>query len=335
MIKKPLITVGIPTFNRCNELDNSLKAIYNEIVSLDQHIELLISDNNSNDNTKGIIDKWSKKLKITYIKNLKNIGFDRNVDNVMKHASGDYVLIMSDDDILIKGSLKLYLDALNEVKEAIVFIGKARFMNYDLTQESYDFRDKAFDNFKDTKMYFFKNGEQLFSFSKKFFCGISGLMFKKDNYLNEDLDDFKDSQFIHSAAIFKILSKKESKVCVINKPCFLYRMGKTNNSKIKTGSEIFTVGFGLLNLLNDVKKFYDTKVWVTLYQKELNWVRSLVLGVKAREGLSKKARLSYKNCLNKDRKWKIIDHILINSPDSIYRFPYKIYRLIRYKKISL
>ena len=335
MIKKPLITVGIPTFNRCNELDNSLKAIYNEIVSLDQHIELLISDNNSNDNTKGIIDKWSKKLKITYIKNLKNIGFDRNVDNVMKHASGDYVLIMSDDDILIKGSLKLYLDALNEVKEAIVFIGKARFMNYDLTQESFDFRDKAFDNFKDTKMYFFKNGEQLFSFSKKFFCGISGLMFKKDNYINEDLDDFKDSQFIHSAAIFKILSKKESKVCVINKPCFLYRMGKTNNSKIKTGSEIFTVGFGLLNLLNDVKKFYDTKVWMTLYQKELNWVRSLVLGVKAREGLSKKARLSFKNCLNKDRKWKIIDHILINSPDSIYRFPYKIYRLIRYKKISL
>lgn len=335
MIKKPLITVGIPTFNRCNELDNSLKAIYNEIVSLDQHIELLISDNNSNDNTKEIIDKWSKKLKITYIKNLKNIGFDRNVDNVMKHASGDYVLIMSDDDILIKGSLKLYLDALNEVKEAVVFIGKARFMNYDLTQESFDFRDKAFDNFKDTKMYFFKNGEQLFSFSKKFFCGISGLMFKKDSYLNEDLDDFKDSQFIHSAAIFKILSKKDSKVCVINKPCFLYRMGKTNNSKIKTGIEIFTVGFGLLNLLNDVKKFYATKVWVTLYQKELNWVRSLVLGVKAREGLSKKAKLSFKSCLNNDRKWKIIDHILINSPDSIYSFPYKIYRLIRYKKISL
>ena len=335
MIKKPLITVGIPTYNRCNELDNSIKAIYNEIVSLDQEIELLISDNNSNDNTKEIVKNWSKKLNITYIKNSKNIGFDRNVDNVMKNASGDYVLIMSDDDILIKDSLNLYLDALKEVEEATVFIGKARFMNYDLTQESFDFRDKAFDNFKDTKMYFFKNGEQLFSFSKKFFCGISGLMFKKDNYLKEDLDDFKDSQFIHSAAIFKILSKKESKVCVINKHCFLYRMGENDSNKIKNADNIFLVGFGLLNLLNLVKQYYTLKVWVNLYQKELNWVRGLVLGVKAREGLSKRARLDFKNLLDKDRKWKIIDYILINSPDSIYRLPYKIYRLIRYKKISL
>ena len=329
-----MLTIGIPTYNRANKLDNAIKAIYEELSSLNQKVELLISDNNSSDNTFEIINKWREKLEINYSKNQTNLGFDSNVDLVIKKASSNYILILSDDDILIPGALKSYLEIIRNNQNLAIIIGKAKFMNYEMKTEIINFSDKAFSKFKEHKTYEFDNGVELFSFTEKIFCGISGVLFNREKYLKENLDDFFNSQFIHTAAIFKMLSRKSAKVFIINYPCFKYRLGDSKKAHIKNQNEIMKVGLGLLDLLNQIKGDYPKQIWNKIYEKELNWNRSLLIGIKSREGISKWIENSYKNLIPDDRKYKLLDFVILNFPNFVFRISYKIYRLFAFRKIS-
>ena len=329
-----ILTIGIPTYNRANQLDNAIRAIYEELSSLTQRVELLISDNNSTDNTFEVVNKWRKKLDINYSKNQSNLGFDSNVDLVVKKANSNYILILSDDDILIPGALKNYLEIIRNNKNLAIIIGKAKFMNYEMKTEIINFSDEAFSNFKERRIYEFENGIQLFGFTEKIFCGISGVLYNRERYLRENLDNFFNSQFIHSAAIFKMLSRKSAKVFIINYPCFKYRLGDSKRAHIKSQNEIMKVGLGLLDLLNKIKGDYPKGIWDKIYEKELNWNRTLLIGIKSREGISKGIKNSYKNLIPDDRKYKLLDFVILNFPNFVFRFSYKIYRLFTYGKMS-
>lgn len=333
-MEKSILTIGIPTYNRANQLDKAIKVIFEELSSLKHKVELLVSDNNSIDNTFKVVDKWREKLDINYSKNETNLGFDSNVDLVVKKASSNYVLILSDDDILVPGSLKYYLDIISKTKDVSIIIGKARFMNHEMNHEVLNFSDKAFSKFKENKSYEFENGVELFSFTEKIFCGISGVLFNREKYLRENLDAFFNSQFIHTAAMFKMLSRKSAKVFIINYPCFKYRLGDSKRAHIKSQNEIMKVGLGLLDLLNQIKGDYPKGVWDKIYEKELNWNRALLIGIKSREGISKGIENSYKNLIPDDRKYKLLDFVILNFPNFAFRISYKIYRLFTYGKMS-
>ena len=333
-MKKSILTIGIPTYNRANQLDKAIKVIFEELSSLKHKVELLVSDNNSNDNTFKVVDKWREKLDINYFKNETNLGFDSNVDLVVKNASSNYVLILSDDDILIPGSLKYYLDIISKTKDVSIIIGKARFMNHEMNHEVLNFSDKAFSKFKEHKTYEFENGVELFSFTEKIFCGISGVLFNREKYLRENLDDFFNSQFIHTAAMFKILSGNFSKVFIINNPCLNYRLGDSKKTEIKNQNEIMKVGLGILHLLTQIKEDYPKDIWYKIYEKELNWTRSLLIGIKSREGISPKIKKSYLEIIDSERNYKIIDSVILNAPDFFFKLSYKIYRLIRYGNLG-
>lgn len=328
--RSPLLTLGIPTFNRSLYLNKAIESVFKEITSNDLEIEVLISDNNSTDNTKEIVEKWNEKFEINYSRNKTNLGFDKNIDLIVKNAKSDFVLIMSDDDIIYPNSLNLYLDILKANKNVSIIIGKAKFMDNVMKKEIKTFSDKAFKNFKESKVYEFENGLELFSHTKKIFCGITGVLFNKRKYLEEQFSAFYNSQFLHTAAIFKILSYNNSKVFIINKPCFYYRLGNSKNSKIKSQYDIMKTGLGILDLLIKIKNFYPLDVWNPIYNKELNWSRSLLIGIKAREGIAEGIIEKYKVLIDENRKLKFIDYIIFNSPDIFFRFFYLIYRFFKF-----
>lgn len=137
-MENSILTIGIPTYNRANQLDKAIEVIFEELSSLKYKVELLVSDNNSVDNTFEVVDKWRGKLEINYSKNETNLGFDSNVDLVVKKASSNYVLILSDDDLLIPGGLKNYLDIISKTKDVSIIIGKARFMNHETLNFSHN-----------------------------------------------------------------------------------------------------------------------------------------------------------------------------------------------------
>ena len=68
--------------------------------------------------------------------------------------------------------------------------------------------------------------------------------------------------------------------------------------------------------------------------KELNWVRSLLIGIKSREGIPSKIQKEYLRLIDNDRKFKFLDSIIINFPDIIFKISYNFYRIIRYGKLG-
>lgn len=323
------LTIGIPTYNRCKYLDELLNSLHSELKGYTFPFEIVISDNNSIDSTRKIISKWQKNMPIVYSKNKNNLGMDANIDKIFQIAKSEYVLLISDDDIIMEGMLKHYIDLILNESPAIVY-SRAKFMDHNLTNDD-PFKDMSLINFTEDKTYKFNNGVEFFSFSKKFFCGLTGVMFKREDFLNSNRENFIGSIFIQGGVAMEIMSKKNAKVFVINKEIWIYRLGKIS-SRIKTPDEISEIGFGLLDLLLKIKRYYPLSLWLLLYMDSLNWVRGLMLGIKSREGISKKIKESYIKLLDKDRKKKPIDFAIIFFPDIIFKLPYLLYRLIKFKK---
>lgn len=112
---EPLLTIAIPTYNRCTYLERSLYYLKDQVNEASDRVEIIISDNCSNDATSEIVNKYKKQgIAISYIKNETNIGVDRNIVQCYKQAKGKFVWIMGDDDYLIPGVLYQIINLLEK-----------------------------------------------------------------------------------------------------------------------------------------------------------------------------------------------------------------------------
>lgn len=120
-IKKPILTIGIPTYNRAVYLDKCLDWIYEEIGN-DPNIEIVVSDNCSTDNTESIVRKYKEKYSnLVYHKQAKNEGFSRNLKTVLELASGEYINPHGDDDFFDRGIIHELIKVINLNRDVSVF----------------------------------------------------------------------------------------------------------------------------------------------------------------------------------------------------------------------
>ena len=95
------ITIVIPVYNAENCLDNVINSIINQSFGF-KHIELILVDDNSSDNSKNIILDYSKKYgNIKYFFSDKNHGFPgfgRNMGVTL--SSSNYLMFVDNDDEL-------------------------------------------------------------------------------------------------------------------------------------------------------------------------------------------------------------------------------------------
>ena len=93
----PLISIGLPTFNRPEGLKKALMQLCNQTYS---NIEIIISDNCSpNLQVQEIANSFNKSdLRVKYFRQTKNIGMFDNFRFVLNKSSGKYFMWASDDD---------------------------------------------------------------------------------------------------------------------------------------------------------------------------------------------------------------------------------------------
>jgi len=107
-INNPLITIGIPTYNRA---DGFLKdAIRSAMIQTYQNIEIVVSDNCSDDNTEGLIESLDDP-RIRYHRHTENIGANNNFNHCLKMARGDYFLLLHDDDMIDSDFIEACMEA--------------------------------------------------------------------------------------------------------------------------------------------------------------------------------------------------------------------------------
>ena len=91
------ISICIPQYNRIDYLLKSLRSIEEQTYT---DLEVVISDDCSTDDTEPRIRELKTKYKfpITYHRNASNIGYDANYRKCIELATGDYCLVIGNDD---------------------------------------------------------------------------------------------------------------------------------------------------------------------------------------------------------------------------------------------
>jgi glycosyltransferase involved in cell wall biosynthesis len=95
MSSPPLLSIAIPVYNGEKSIGLTLSAIY-DLRSELSDCEVVISDNHSDDRTAEIVSHYKTMLPnvIKYFRNPVNLGYDKNIDMLVKHFAGKYVWFM-------------------------------------------------------------------------------------------------------------------------------------------------------------------------------------------------------------------------------------------------
>ncbi len=92
----PLVTIGIPTYNRATLLKRAIASALNQDY---QNIEVIVSDNGSTDDTEAVCREfYDQDVRLKFVRHSHNRGAAANFDAVLDMANGLYFMWLGDDD---------------------------------------------------------------------------------------------------------------------------------------------------------------------------------------------------------------------------------------------
>lgn len=118
-MKKNLVSVIMPTYNRGFLIKNSIDSVLNQTYS---NIEIIVVDDCSTDNTEDVVKSINDK-RVKYFKLDKNSGanFARNYG--IDKSIGDFVTFIDSDDIYELNKIELQLEMINDTNTDMNFCG--------------------------------------------------------------------------------------------------------------------------------------------------------------------------------------------------------------------
>ncbi len=136
--KEKILTIGIPTWNRSELLKDLLDQLTLQITGykLEDKIEVLVSNNGSEDDTEDLVKSYqSKHSYITYNNNGINIGAKENVLKAMELASGKFWMMLGDDDRIHKDCLTGLIKLLEKGEDLGVVLDSSKFKRNPFTDK--------------------------------------------------------------------------------------------------------------------------------------------------------------------------------------------------------
>ncbi|ARU32302.1 hypothetical protein CAP31_11825 [Sulfuriferula sp. AH1] len=129
----PKISVVIPTYNRAAYLDAAIASV---LAQRGADFEIIVSDNCSQDETAAVVGKYLADSRVRYHRNEENIGMVRNWRKaVFEHASGDWFVLLSDDDYLVDPDYLAKASRLIEDNPSVVVVYAEGYMLNESTGE--------------------------------------------------------------------------------------------------------------------------------------------------------------------------------------------------------
>jgi glycosyltransferase involved in cell wall biosynthesis len=115
----PLVTIGIPIYRRLHHLENVLQVVRSQDYP---YIELLVSDNGMNgEKVPQLVDQYySKPYK--FRRNTATVGISTHFNQLINEASGEYFLLLADDDEISPSYVSELVHALARSPQASVAI---------------------------------------------------------------------------------------------------------------------------------------------------------------------------------------------------------------------
>lgn len=115
----PLVTVGIPTFNRPLSLMRTLECISQQTYP---NLEIIVSDNHSpGEETQRVVEGYMiKDVRIRYFRQSSNLGPVANFQYLLASAEGEYFLWFADDDWRAESYIETLVQELQSDQQAVL-----------------------------------------------------------------------------------------------------------------------------------------------------------------------------------------------------------------------
>lgn len=122
-----ILSICIPTYNRAEVLNRTLESIVNQdLFKNTNEIEVVISDNKSNDSTADVSRKFSALFpeKIRYYRNTENIGAEKNFEVSLSRGKGKFLKLHNDTLLIKNGSLNEIIKVIKatDTEKPIIFL---------------------------------------------------------------------------------------------------------------------------------------------------------------------------------------------------------------------
>ncbi len=172
MHKKPFISICIPSYDRPHILYRLLKTIDLKEIS---DMEIVICEDFSprRNEIREQIENFKKETKyaVIYKENKENLGYDKNLKELVKNANGEWIIFMGDDDIFTAGALDKFVSFLKRHNDLGYVL-----RGHDTVHENGQI--EKFRYYASTK--FFEPGAETFAELLRKSVFISGFTIKKD-----------------------------------------------------------------------------------------------------------------------------------------------------------
>jgi hypothetical protein len=122
---RPRVTVGVPTYNRAAALPRALTSVLAQTFA---DLELIVSDNASTDETPEVCRAFAQDdSRVRVVRRPHNIGLTGNFNALLHEATGEFVMVLADDDWLDPDYVERCVALLDARPDHVVASGVARF----------------------------------------------------------------------------------------------------------------------------------------------------------------------------------------------------------------
>lgn len=232
-ISKPLLSIVLPTYNRCEILNLTLKNIISEVEKLEGLVEIVIGDNASSDKTATVLETHRNNYS-RMIRHESNIGAWSNIAALAKMARGDWLLIIGDDDYLVPGALKKIVLKLQQSRNSDMICINYGWIDANILKSSLE--NKVDIKSSNNRMWMIpndmvlENGSDIFgipsSFSAGAFSALFGFIFRRRKFLEFSIsinpraasNGFSESEFVleeafpHSIIAIQIMHSSQIEI---------------------------------------------------------------------------------------------------------------------------
>ena len=229
-----VLTLGIPTYNGAMYIRQTLDSIAAEIAEEPfGRVNVLVSDNASSDETRKIVQEYrdTRLLPIDYSLNDVNLGFDLNVDILFKKATGQFVWLLGDDDVLVKGSIRRVLELIDRYPDV-----KAIQVNFDKYNSTLERVVQAVSIRQDV---YCRDAETFLFEGMGRWGAMSSLVIQRDAWNKCDLSAAFGSQIIFGYGLMQVLLNGHS--YILSEPLVKVRDGSEKAVRVGDGDSRISI----------------------------------------------------------------------------------------------
>ena len=219
----PRLSICIGTYNRAKFIGETLDSM---VVQLEPGVEIVIMDNASSDNTTEVVTQYLlRHPEVRYFRKQENTGFDRNYDEAVKYAKGEYCWLMSDDDLLSTGAIANVLSVLGGGDDLIVVNSEVR--NADLSVEL----ENKLMKLDSDQLYREEDRDNFFIRNAKYLSFVGCLVIRRTYWLSKNASAYYGTGFVHVGVVFQ--SPAVTNVRIMAESLVTIRLGNSAWSAVR------------------------------------------------------------------------------------------------------